>query len=79
MPKVNIKDMISEATKVDYIVSSSIENYSLNEIKKLSELARENDLLFSIKEERSNSYQGIMINLIRKSDIKEHISFIDYL
>jgi hypothetical protein len=79
VPKTGVVEMINHAIKVDYIVSNPIEHYSLDEIKRLSELARCNDLLFSIKEERSNFYQGIMINLIKKSMLKESNMFINSL
>ena len=77
--KMEIKEMIDEALKHDYIISNAIEHYSIDEIRKLSELARENDLILSIKEERSNFYQGIMICLIKRSIVKERSCFIKYI
>jgi hypothetical protein len=76
---MGVKEMVDYAVKADYIISNPIEHYSIDEIKKLSEMAKQNDLLLSIKEERSNFYQGIMINLIKKSILKETNIFISAL
>lgn len=79
VPKRGVKNLIKEALNCDYMLSNPIEHYSIEEIRELSELAKDNDLIFSIKEERSNFYQGIEINLIKRKIVKECHDFINYL
>lgn len=80
VPKIDVEEMISHAIQNDYIITLPIEHYSMDELKRLSELARHNDLMLTIKEERSNFYQGILINLIKRSIAKKKANiFIDSL
>lgn len=79
VPKMEIEKIIERALSCDFIISNPIEHYSIDEIRRLSELARKNDLIFSIKEERSNFYQGIMINLVKRSRVKECDCFINHI
>lgn len=76
--KTDIEDLINSAVKVDYFASAPIEHYSLEEIKRLSELARENKLVLSIREERSNFYQGILIQLIKRTSLSKDC-FVSHL
>lgn len=77
VPKMGVNNLIEEALTCGCIMSNPIEHYSIEEIMELSKLAKKNDLIFSIREERSNFYEGIMINLIKRSRVKECKSFIE--
>lgn len=79
VPKMSVGEMIENALNRGLIISNPIEHYSIDEIKRLSELARDNNLILSIKQERDNFYQGIMINLIERSKVQECNFFIKYL
>lgn len=79
VPKMGVEKLIEETLSCGFIITNPIEHYSIDEIRRLSELARKNDLIFSIKEERSNFYQGIMINLIKRSRVKECDYFINHI
>ena len=79
VPKMGIEKLIERALNCEFIISNPIEHYSIDEIRRLSELARKNDLIFSIKEERSNFYQGIMINLVKRKIVKECDCFINHI
>lgn len=77
--KIGVKEMIKKATKGDYIICNPIEHYSIEEIKELSKLAKENQLLLTIKNETSNFYQGVLINLVKREIAKEDMCFIEHL
>lgn len=77
--KIGTQKMIEEALYSECIVSNPIEHYSMEEIKELAELAKKNDLIFSIKEERSNLYQGILLCLVKRIRVQEVIYFIKHL
>ena len=79
VPKMGIERLIEEALSCGCIVVNPIEHYSIDEIIILSELARKNDLILSIKEYRSNFYQGTTINLTKRSRIKECDYFINHI
>lgn len=70
--------MIKKAIREDCIICNPIEYYSIEEIKELSKLAKENNLIISIKNETSNFYQGVLINLVKREIAKEDI-FIEHL
>ena len=79
VPKMGVNKMIKEALEVGYIITNPIEHYSEDEIKEMAELARENNLILTISAEHSNFYQGILINLIKKSRLKEMDGFLKNL
>lgn len=78
-PKLGVEKMITEALDCNCIISNPIEHYSMDEIIQIANLAAKHDLLFTIKEERSNFYQGVMISLIKKTKIEECKHFIKHL
>lgn len=79
VPKMGVEKLIEETLNCECIMTNPIEHYSIEEIRRLSELARKNDLIFSIKEERSNFYQGIMISLVKRTRVKECECLINYI
>lgn len=79
IPKIEVTEFIKNAKTKGYIISSPIEHYTIEEIKSLSELAKKNDLILTIKQETSNLYYGVMINLLRKDVLKENNVFVDYI
>lgn len=79
VPKSSVEEMIERASEAEFIISEPIEHYTKEEIIKLAEMAKKNDLIFSIREERSNFYQGILLQLLKRSVVKESNVFISHL
>lgn len=77
--KMGVEEMVNEAKEIGFIISNPIEHYSMDEIIKICKLANENDLVFSIKEENSNFYNGLLINLVKRQHAKKHSYIIDHL
>jgi len=75
--KTEIDDFIELAVKEEWLIQSApIEHYTIEELKEISEKAKKNDLVMTIREERSNFYQGVLISLIQRNDVKECIKLI---
>lgn len=75
--KVEIDKFIEVALEGNsYIESAPIEHYSVEEIKEISEKAKKNNLVMTINEERSNFYQGVLINLLKREDVKKCTKYI---
>lgn len=79
VPKLGVEETVRETTGINYMVSNPIEHYTAEEIRRMAELAKKNDLVLTIREERSNFYQGVLISLIKRSRLKEENYFIDIL
>jgi hypothetical protein len=78
--KASVEKMIETASKVNHITSAPIEHYSVDEIQLLAKLAKVNGLLLTIREERSNFYQGTLIQLIKKSVLSDETKvFLNHL
>lgn len=70
--KTKIDDFIELAVKGEcYIQCAPIEHYTIEELKEISKKAKKNDLVMTIQAEYSNFYQGIMINLLKREDVKK--------
>lgn len=75
--KIDIDNFIEVAVKGEcYIRCAPIEHYTIEELKEISEKAKKNDLVMTINEERSNFYQGVLINLVKRDDVKKCIKNI---
>lgn len=75
--KRDIDDFIEVTVKGEcYIQCAPIEHCTIEELKEISEKAKKNDLVMTINEERSNFYQGILINLVKRDDVKKCIKNI---
>jgi hypothetical protein len=69
--KMDVDELISNALKNDYITSAPIEHYAMTELIRIAEMAKKNDLMVSIREERSNFYQGVLLGVIKRKCINE--------
>lgn len=75
--KIEIDEFIELALNGEFVMRCApIEHYSIEELKSLSEKARLNNLLMIVKEESSNFYQGILIHLILKKDVKNYVRYL---
>ncbi|MBU5311894.1 hypothetical protein KQI38_07615 [Tissierella carlieri] len=79
LSKSSILEVICRALEISHMVSYPIEHYSMEEIKILAKLAKQNDLVLTIGEEKSNFYQGVLLSLIKRSSLKDNKIFIDRL
>lgn len=77
--KLGVEEMVIEANKIAYMISNPIEHYSIEEIIKIAELAKQNDLVLSVRNERSNFYQGVLLTMIKRSSLYGDKVFIDLL
>ena len=75
--KKEVNELISRAIEHDWIICNPIEHYSQEELKKIAELARENNLVVTIYAEHSNFYQGVMVHVIKRKNIDE--TFVKYI
>lgn len=75
--RASVEETISGAMEIDFISSYPIEHYSIEEISKMAELAKKNDLVLTIRKETSNFYQGVLICLIKRKSLKDKDYFTD--
>lgn len=78
--------VISKSTKVEKVIKETLQNecimsYSINgftqhELGMLADCAEENNIFISLKSEKSNVYQGVLVQLIKKELLDK---FIDYM
>ena len=70
--KQGVSDFIEDALKSNAVmVSMPIEHYTQDELKEIADKARDKDLVVTIKAEYSNFYQGILIGLIHKDNVRQ--------
>ena len=70
--KCSVNDFIEDALKGNAIMASMpIEHYTQDELKEITKKANEKDFIVTIKAEYSNFYQGVLIGLIHKDNIKQ--------
>lgn len=62
---IEIEEMIKETLENNYIQSWPIENVS-HLLDPLTEYAKENDIIVTLKAEHSNLHQGVIVNLLQK-------------
>ncbi|WP_040328419.1 hypothetical protein [Clostridium ihumii] len=72
-----IEKYLKDALKAEYIISIPIENLSKEELSELSEKAKYEDILVTLRTEHSNVHQGVLICLIKKELVNEE--FLKYL
>ncbi len=77
--KISVEKVINRAMEIDFMTSNPIEHYTIEEICKMAELAKKNDLVLTVSKETSNFYQGVLISLIKRSSLKDKDCFIDRL
>ena len=75
--KMNVDELISNALKNDYIISAPIEHYAMTELIKIAEMSKRNDLIVTVREERSNFYQGVLLNVLKRKCVDE--SFLKHI
>lgn len=75
--KRSIKEFLKNALEVDYIEWVPIEHCSIEDLIKIAELAKKNNLVMTIKDEHSNFYQGTMVQLIKRKNIDD--TFIKFI
>lgn len=70
--KCSIDDFIKDALSGNSVIASMpIEHYSQEELKEIAKKANASDFIVTIKAEYSNFYQGVLIGLIHKDDIRQ--------
>lgn len=74
--KEKIEEIIKEALEVPCILCKDIKTFTLSEIELLSEYAKENNIVLSIRAERSNFHQGTLIQLLRKDILNQLIEYM---
>nr|DAF76805.1 MAG TPA: hypothetical protein [Caudoviricetes sp.] len=75
--KRSIEEFLKDALEVDYIEWIPIEHCSIDDLIKIADLAKKNDLVMTIKDEHSNFYQGTMVQLIKRKNIDD--TFVKYI
>ena len=75
--KRSIEEFLKDALEVDYIEWVPIEHCSIEDLIKIAELAKKNNLVMTIKDEHSNFYQGTMVQLIKRKNIDD--TFVKYI
>ena len=75
--KRSIEEFLKDALRVDYIEWVPIEHCSIEDLIKIAELAKKNNLVMTIKDEHSNFYQGTMVQLIKRKNIDD--TFIKFI
>lgn len=75
--KIQVDEFIKLALNGEFVMRCApIEHYSQQDLKDLSEMAIKENLLMTIRAEYSNFYQGVLINLIPKKDVKNNVKFL---
>lgn len=75
--KISIDEVIKNASKADAIIYCvPLEHYNHKELKYLTEKLRKSNYVISLKCERSNFYQGTLIQLIKREDIEENHEYL---
>ncbi len=73
--KNKIEKIISEVLETNHIHSYYFEDVS-NILENLTEYARENDILVTLRTEHSNFAQGLLVNLIKKEFADKFIKYL---
>lgn len=76
--KIEIEKLVEEALKVPCVISAPLEHYTIGELTELSKMARDKELLITVKYESSNFYVGTMVSVVQKEllSAKEYLDFI---
>lgn len=62
---------IKDTLDADHIISIPIEYFTKDELEELSEKAKKNKILLTLRAEHSNVHQGVLVNLIRKDIVNK--------
>ncbi|SDO76037.1 hypothetical protein [Clostridium gasigenes] len=62
---------INKALKAEHIISIPIERFKIAELEELSNKAKKNNIVITLKAEYSNIYQGVLVNLIKRDIIND--------
>lgn len=73
--KNKIEKIISEVLETDHIHSYYFTEIS-NILENLTEYARENDILVTLRTEHSNFAQGLLIHLVKKEFADKFIKYL---
>lgn len=60
-----LRKMVEEAASCDYIISHEIEKFTIEDLDKLTELARSRTVKVELHAEHSNFAQGTLVNLFK--------------
>lgn len=71
----DINSFIENALDIDYITSAPIEDFAPEQLIELSEIAKENNLLVTLRAEHSNLHQGILVSLVKKDVADKFIKY----
>lgn len=71
-----INEFIKETLDCDYIQSRKIEDFTIEQLDLLTEEAKENNLMVTLKAEHSNLHQGILVNLVKKDIANEFLKWL---
>ncbi|URZ15314.1 hypothetical protein [Clostridium felsineum] len=67
---------IKQALENDHIQSKPIEHFTIEQLNELSEKARDNNLLITLRVEHSNVWQGTLVNLIKKEIANKFLKYL---
>jgi len=66
---MDLKAIIDEAIRADYIMCYPIEDFTIEDLINLSDMAKKNNVELSIRKETSNFYYGTLLEVQKeKSD-----------
>lgn len=71
-----VEDFIKETLKIDYINSWPIENFDIEQLNQLSEMAEKNNLLLTLRAEHSNVHQGVLVCLVKREEAAELLKWL---
>lgn len=71
-----IKEAIKETLKIDYIYSKPIEDFTIEQLSQLSEMAEQNNLMLTLRAEHSNFHQGTLVNLIKRESAAKLLKWL---
>lgn len=67
---------IKDAMKAEHLISIPIELLSKEQMEELSEKAKRNAILVTLRSEHSNLHQGVLVSLIRKDIAAEFVKYL---
>ncbi|PYG84271.1 hypothetical protein LY28_03723 [Ruminiclostridium sufflavum DSM 19573] len=73
---VKVDEIIKNALNCDHIQSMAIEYFTKKELIELSEQAKKQGLLITLRAEHSNVHQGVLVNVVKKQFADQ---FLEYL
>lgn len=71
-----INEFIKDALDCDYIQSRKIEDFTIEQLDLLTEEAKENNLMVTLKAEHSNLHQGVLVNIVKKDIANKFLKWI---